>query len=165
LTPPGTRNIRLVEMDDASYRTYRLDLVRDYAADKVLVGVWSKEEAEEKSANDVDGLLPEGPATQDHFLYSVREEALSAEVGVLWISPRDSGVGRSLWIYDIIVYEQFRRRGYARRILKLAEDRARELGVARVELHVFGHNHAARALYKKTGYEVSSIVMVKQLGD
>ena len=150
-------------MDDASYRTYRLDLVRDYAADKVLAGVWPKDEAEEKSANDVDGLLPEGPATQDHFLYSVRDEALSAEVGVLWISSRDSGVGQSLWIYDIIVHEQFRRRGYARRILKLAEDRARELGAARVELHVFGHNHAARTLYEKTGYEVSSIVMVKQL--
>jgi RimJ/RimL family protein N-acetyltransferase len=150
-------------MDDASYRTYRLDLVRDYAADKVLAGVWPKDEAEEKSANDVDGLLPEGPATQDHFLYSVRDEELSAEVGVLWISPRDSGVGQSLWIYDIIVHEQFRRRGYARRILKLAEDRARELGAARVELHVFGHNHAARTLYEKTGYEVSSVVMVKQL--
>jgi RimJ/RimL family protein N-acetyltransferase len=163
LTPPGTGNVRLVEMDDASYRTYRLDLVRDYAADKVLAGVWPKDEAEEKSANDVDGLLPEGPATQDHFLYSVRDEALSAEVGVLWISSRDSGVGQSLWIYDIIVHEQFRRRGYARRILKLAEDRARELGAARVELHVFGHNHAARTLYEKTGYEVSSIVMVKQL--
>ena len=82
---------------------------------------------------------------------------------MLWISSRDSGVGQSLWIYDIIVHEQFRRRGYARRILKLAEDRARELGAARVELHVFGHNHAARTLYEKTGYEVSSIVMVKQL--
>ena len=148
-------------MDEAPFRQYRHHLVRDYAADKVRAGVWSKEEAEGAAAKDVDGLLPEGPATPNHHLYSVRDEALPAEVGVLWISPRDSGVGRSVWIYDIIVHEQFRRRGHATRILQLAEDKARELGATRVELHVFGHNHGARTLYEKAGYRATSIIMAK----
>ena len=39
-----------------------------------------------------------------------------------------------------------------------------ELGIDRVELHVFGHNAPARALYEKAGYTPASIVMVKQLG-
>jgi RimJ/RimL family protein N-acetyltransferase len=161
LTQHNTNAVRLVEMDEGSYQEYRETLVRDYATDKVRAGVWSKEEAKGAAAKDVDSLLPEGPATPNHYLYSVRDEALPAEVGVLWISPRDSGVARSVWIYDIIVHERFRRRGYASRILQLVEDKARELGATRVELHVFGHNHGARTLYENTGYEATSIVMAK----
>jgi RimJ/RimL family protein N-acetyltransferase len=156
-----TNAVRLVEMDEKSYQGYRETLVRDYAADKVRAGVWSKEEAEDAAAKDVDGLLLEGPATPNHHLYSVRDEALPAEVGVLWISPRDSGVGRSVWIYDIIIHERFRRRGYASRILQLVEDKAGELGATRIELHVFGHNHGARALYENAGYTATSILMAK----
>ena len=90
--------------------------------------------------------MPDGPATRGHFLYSVRDDSLPAEVGILWFALRDSGIGLTLWIYDII-HEQFRRRGYARRTLELVEDKARELGAKRVELHVFGHNERARTLY------------------
>jgi hypothetical protein len=32
---------------------------------------------------NVDGLLPEGPATRNHFLYSVRDDAAGAEVGTV----------------------------------------------------------------------------------
>jgi RimJ/RimL family protein N-acetyltransferase len=151
--------VRLVEMDETPFREYRKHLVRDYAADKVRAGVWSRDEAEDRSASDVDGLLPEGTATRGHYLYSVRDESVPAEVGILWVSPRDSG--RSLWIYDIIVHERFRGRGYASRILDLVEDKARELGARKVELHVFGHNHRARAIYEKLGYTATSIVMAK----
>ena len=148
-------------MDETPFREYRRHLIRDYASDKARAGAWSKAEAENRATTEVDGLLPEGPATRGHFLYSVRDESIPAEVGILWVSPRDSAVGRSLWIYDIVVHEAFRRRGYASRILDLVEDRAREMGAGKVELHVFGHNHGARALYEKLGYTSTSIVMAK----
>ena len=148
-------------MDETTFREYREHLVHDYAADKVRAGVWSADGAEDRSAKEVDGLLPEGTLTRGHYLYSVRDESVPGEVGILWVSPRGSGAGRSLWIYDIIVHDRFRRRGYARRILKLVEDKARELGAGRVELHVFGHNHGARALYEKLGYKATSIIMAK----
>jgi ribosomal protein S18 acetylase RimI-like enzyme len=60
-----------------------------------------------------------------------------------------------------MVHERFRRRGYASRILELVEDKARELGAGKVELHVFGHNLGARALYEKLGYTATSIFMAK----
>jgi RimJ/RimL family protein N-acetyltransferase len=148
-------------MDEASFREHRKHLIRGYAADKARAGVWSADEAEDRSEKEVDGLLPEGTATRDHYLYSVRNESGPAEVGILWISTRDSGAGRSLWIYDIMVHERFRRRGYASRILELVEDKARELGAGKVEFHVFGHNLGARALYEKLGYTATSIVMAK----
>ena len=163
MVPEYADTLRLVEMDETPFREHRKHLVRDYAADKVRAGVWPEAEAEDMAAKEVDGLLPEGPDTPGHFLYSVRDESVPAEVGILWISPRDSGAGRSLWIYDIIVHERFRRRGYASRILSLVENRARELGAGKVELHVFGHNHAARTLYESLGYKPTSIVMAKPL--
>jgi len=164
MTSQEIDNISLVELDDAPYREYRDHLVRDYAADKVRAGAWSESEAQIRAAKDVDGLLPEGPATQGHFLYSVREDATDAEVGTVWFALGDSGVGRYVWIYDIIINENFRRRGYASRTLELVEARAKELGAKSVELHVFGHNQGAQALYEKVGYSVTSITMAKQVG-
>jgi GNAT superfamily N-acetyltransferase len=119
-------------MDETPFRQYRMHLVRDYAADKVRSGVWSKAESEDKAPRALDGLLPDGTATRGHYLYLVRDASVPADVGMLWISPRDSRAGRSLWIYDIFVHERFRCRGYARRILHLVEDKARELGAAKV---------------------------------
>jgi RimJ/RimL family protein N-acetyltransferase len=164
MTSQEIDNISLVELDDAPFREYRDHLVRDYAADKVRAGAWSESEAQIRAAKDVDGLLPEGPATQGHFLYSVREDAADAEVGTVWFALRDSGVGRYVWIYDIIIDENFRRRGYASRTLELVEARAKELGAKSVELHVFGHNQGAQTLYEKVGYSVTSITMAKQVG-
>ena len=131
-----TQTLKLIALDDAPFREYRKQLVRDYAQDKVRAGVWSGAEAEGRASRDLDQLLREGPATRDHFLYSVRDDSVPAEVGIVWIEVRDSGVGRTLWIYDIIIHEQFRRRRYARRTLELIDEKARVLDAARVELHV-----------------------------
>ena len=163
MTQHGTGNIRLVELDEAAYREYREHLVRDYAADKVRAGAWSEAEAGSRAANDVDGLLPEGTTTRNHFLYSIRDESATADVGTVWFALMDSGVGRLVWIYDIIINENFRRRGYATCTLELVEDRAGELGARSVELHVFGHNRGAQALYEKMGYGVTSITMAKPI--
>jgi ribosomal protein S18 acetylase RimI-like enzyme len=161
MTPKDTNHIGFVELEEGPYRDYKKNLVRHYAADKVRAGAWSQAEAEGRAARDVDGLLPEGPATQGHLLYSVREDSSDAEVGIVWFALRDSGVGRSVWIYDIIIHENFRRKGYASRTLELVEERARDLGAMSVELHVFGHNRGARALYEKLGYNITSITMAK----
>ena len=163
MTPKDTNNVRFVELQDGQYREYRKNLVRHYAADKVRAGAWSQAEAEGRAARDVEGLLPEGPATQGHLLYSVRDDSMGAEVGTVWFALRDSGVGRSVLIYDIIIHEDFRRKGYASRTLELVEERARDLGAKSVELHVFGHNCGAQALYEKLGYNIVSITMAKPI--
>ena len=137
--------------------------MRGYAADKVRAGAWSQAEAEGRAARDVDELLPEGPATRGHFLYAIKDDSTGADVGTVWFALRNSGVGPSVWIYDIIINENVRRRGYASRTLELVEDRARALGAKSVELHVFGHNHGARALYEKVGYKEMSITMAKPI--
>ena len=119
---------------------------RDYGQDKVRAGAWSADEAKDRAARELDELLPEGPNTEGHFLYSVRDESIQADVGILWLAVLDSSVGRSVWTYDILIHEQFRRQGYGARTLALVEEKARELGAGSVGLHVFGHTTTWRGL-------------------
>ena len=155
--------IELLELPRQRFPAYREALVRDYARDKVRTGVWSPEEAPRRSAADVDELLTDGTETEGHYLYLLRDRSTAEEVGSVWLAVQDSGAGRSVWIYDIEVYEPFRRRGYGTQALRSVEERATELGAECVELHVFGHNPAALALYEKAGYEATSVVMRRRL--
>lgn len=69
----------------------------------------------------------------------------------------------SIYLYNFQIYEPFRRRGYATRALRASDDKARELGVNKISLHVFGHNHAAQDLYRKAGYDVTGVHMTRQV--
>ena len=159
----GDGMVSLTRLSAERFSAYRARLARDYARDKVAAGVWSPEEAQRRAEADLDGLLPDGANTRDHLFYAVRDASTSEEVGALWLAIRNPGSSRLLWIYDLEIFEPFQRKGYATRTLEAAEKEARELGINRVELHVFGHNAPARALYEKTGYAPTSIVMAKRL--
>ncbi len=155
--------IELLELPRERFSSYRDDLSRDYARDKVRAGAWSPEEAPRRAAADLDGLLANGPEAEGHDLYLLRDRSTVKEVGVVWLAVQDSGVGRSVWIYDIQIHGPLRRMGYGTQALQAVEEWAIELGAASVELNVFGHNPAARALYEKVGYETTSVVMAKRL--
>jgi GNAT superfamily N-acetyltransferase len=86
-----------------------------------------------------------------------------ADVGVLWFATGESGTGPRVWVYDIVIHEQFQRRGYGAQTLKLLEEGAEGLGANRVDLHVFGHNHEARKLYEASGHEVTALTMTRTL--
>ena len=156
--------IELVEMPREHFPAYRENLIREYAQDKVRAGEWSPEEAPGRAEASTDDLLAQGTDTEGHYLYLLRDRAAGEEVGVVWLAVRDSGADRSVWIYDIEVYEAFRRRGHATRALLAVEEKAAELGAEKLELHVFGHNPGARALYERSGFAPTSIVMSKRLG-
>lgn len=155
--------IELLQMSRERFVAYRENLIREYAADKVQAGVWSPEEALRRAEADTDDLLSEGTDTEGHHLYVLRDRTAGEDVGVVWLAVRDSGVGRSGWIYDIEVHEPFRRKGHGTRALRAVERRAKELGAEKLELHVFGHNPGARALYERSGFTPTSIVMSKRL--
>lgn len=156
--------VSLTPMPEERFPDFRAHLAEHYARDKVEAGAWSPEEAPRRADADLDGLLPDGVNTRDHLLYSVRDASTSEEVGTLWLAILNPGAGRLAWIYDIEIFDRFRRKGYATRALEAAESEARRLGVDRIELHVFGHNAAARTLYERSGYAPTSIVMTKELG-
>ncbi len=52
----------------------------------------------------------------------------------------------------LMVARSFRRRGAGRALMDAAEEWARDVGVEKIELHVFPYNVGAIALYERLGY-------------
>ncbi|HET7142394.1 MAG TPA: GNAT family N-acetyltransferase, partial [Anaerolineales bacterium] len=61
------------------------------------------------------------------------------------------------------IEERFRGKGYGKSLMLLLEEKAREMGLKSLELHVFGSNHIARNLYEAIGYEITNVLMRKTL--
>ncbi|WP_235514513.1 N-acetyltransferase [Deinococcus sp. Leaf326] len=67
---------------------------------------------------------------------------------MLWYKLMPRGGQQIAFVYEIEVGAEHRRRGYAREVFRLLEQHAAEQGATAVQLHVFGHNHPARAFTK-----------------
>lgn len=76
-------------------------------------------------------------------------------VGILLANPIVSVEkgGISLWIEELYVAPERRRRGVARAILEFVRDEARSHGVRALELEVVPTQQAALALYAQLGFE------------
>ena len=156
--------VQLLPMAPAEHEAWLAHAVDDYASDKVRSGAWQAEGAVERSQAEFQKLLPDGLASQDNYLYSIWSDdaPLDTPVGVLWMAvpPWKPPLA---FVFDFIIFEPYRRRGYASQALQALEDRVRGLGLDTIGLHVFGHNHGARALYEKAGYDITDINMAKKL--
>ena len=136
-------------------------LIPDYAADNVRAGYWSESEALEKSRKQTMSLLSDGLQTKNHYLYTLYDD--DEAVGVIWLRAELNRPIKTGFIFDVVVEEKFRGKGYGRQIMLLVEEKARELGIKSIGLHVFAYNNVAKNLYESIGYEVSSLNMLKSL--
>jgi ribosomal protein S18 acetylase RimI-like enzyme len=164
--PPGRAarlRVRLDPMTAADFERYLDTAVREFAEQKVISGEWTPAESVELSRRDHARLLPEGLATPDHLLFTVRDEATGEAVGTLWLALRVRGFNVEAYVYDLAVAEARRGRGYGRATMQACVRKARELNADSVGLHVFGHNGTARALYDSLGFEPVNINMTLKL--
>ena len=102
------------------------------------------------------------PSEERRYLRSVRRHSHAA---VFVAETADGIVGRislarethpaSEHVADLglMVAAPYRRRGVGRALMDAAEAWARQMGVHKLELHVFPYNAAAIALYEGLGYE------------
>jgi ribosomal protein S18 acetylase RimI-like enzyme len=155
---------RLEPMDQAAYDTWRRVTAREYADEKVAAGVWLPADALERSEGEFQRLLPEGRLTAGHQIRSMIDES-GQRVGQAWYVAEDRPIGRVVFVYDIAVEPEHRRKGHAQAALRAIEDDARALGCIGVQLHVFGGNTGARELYRKAGYEETDVMMLKRVDD
>jgi len=155
----------LQTMTDASYARFVRDSTAGYADDKVLSGQWTVDTALERSQAEFAGLLPLGLATPEQHLFDIVDAPTSTVVGHLWFAVEERQGVRCAYVYDLAVQPAHQRRGHASRAFHAMEARVRALGLQRIDLHVFGHNPGAQALYASLGYRVTSVMMAKDLGD
>lgn len=141
---------------------WRETVIPEYAQDKVDAGQWPADQALALSRQEYDALLPQGRLTERHHLFTVLD-ADGQPVGTLWFVDKERGGRRIAYVYDIVILPAHRRRGHAERAFRAMEQEAARLGLAGIALHVFGHNQAAQALYRKLGYVPTNINMYKAL--
>jgi ribosomal protein S18 acetylase RimI-like enzyme len=108
-------------------------------------------------------LLPDGLLTASQYLFSLRDEALGTPVGSLWFGRREEGGEPTAFVFRIVIFEAFRRQGYGTQAMLALEEKVRQVGLSTISLHVFGHNHTARAMYEKLGYATTNVMMRKML--
>lgn len=152
--------LRLVPVTQAEYDIWAVASKKGYKAENIKNGL-TDEEAQKKTDDDFQKLLPEGLLTPDHYIFSIKEGDLI--VGNLWFAARGAIDNRKAYIFDIVIDELVRGKGYGKQTMDLLEVEVKKLGLRHIGLHVFGHNHVARALYEKQGYEITNLVLEKVL--
>jgi ribosomal protein S18 acetylase RimI-like enzyme len=155
----------LVPMTEAEFSAYLESAIPDFARGKVESGQWAPEESLELSRKGYADQLPQGLATPDNYLFTVRDGASPEGIGMLWFAAQQRGVQRVAFVYDVAIYPEYQRMGHARRAFVALEEEARLRGLSGIALHVFGHNTPAQALYRELGFVTTNINMFKQLAD
>jgi ribosomal protein S18 acetylase RimI-like enzyme len=144
------------------YDAWSAEELEGYIAEIVASGSLSRAAAEEQARREIAELLAQGLDTPGQLIF--RLEVADQPVGWLWLSLQhphgDLGVG---FIYNIVVDEPLRGRGYGREAMQQAEQEAKRHGLHALALNVFGHNKLARDLYLSLGYRETSIRMKKDL--
>ena len=155
--------VLLVPMNDQEFSAYIRSSIENYASEKVKSGNWKQENALNLAKEEFHRLLPDGIRTKDQYLLNIFDEKTENNVGILWVgtSPRGNFLGAFIW--DFLIHEKFRRKGYATQALKELEKFLKAMEIKQVSLHVFGHNHEAIALYQKAGYKVTNMNMSRQI--
>ena len=153
--------IELRKIDESDYSEFIGAVFSSYAKAKSIANHTSLAEATKYSEKVKKQDLPQGYSTPDHFFYYIYSG--EEKVGALALAIYRKDPPTYLYVYDIVIYEPYRRKGYATAALLEAERIGRETGCVRADLNVFARNKGAQALYKKLGYDFSTMQMNKEL--
>jgi RimJ/RimL family protein N-acetyltransferase len=155
--------VQLMPMNEGEFQAYRQVAIAQVACDHVKAGTWAPEAALQLAEQTYQHLLPDGLASPNQYLLMIADELSGRKVGTLWFAVRDEGAGPEAFVYDVRIFEEFRRRHYATHAFRALERYARTLGLTTIYLQFLGENFAARTMYEKLGYVATHILMCKTL--
>ncbi|MHC5229391.1 GNAT family N-acetyltransferase [Enterococcus sp. LJL99] len=155
--------IRLNQMKNIEYTDYLSFAISDYAKDKIEAGTWEAAEALSLAKKSFATLLPEGNETKNEFLFTLFDEKIEKSIGYLWVHLEKELNRRKFFIYDFLIFEDFRNQGYGRKALNCLDSKAKEMNVTEIGLHVFAHNKSAVHLYESVGFQPTDITMSKKV--
>jgi len=139
-------------MTEQEFEAFMVISMKDQAEGQVQAGEWKAEEAQGNIERLREQFLPDGLATAKHSFFTIEETNTGAKAGGLWYMVAEEEGKRQVFVVDIQIYEAYRRQGYGSQAFLAMEEKARDLGISTISLHVFKHNHAARGMYEKLGY-------------
>lgn len=148
--------VQLIPMTQPEYAAYLEQAVPHYAQSLSRAGAVSKEGTLAHAEQQIRQILSNGLATENQFLFSIVDGATGDLVGSLWFGVLEEQGSPFAALYDLVILEPFRRRGYGRQALHALESEVRQVGLGQIWLSVFNYNHGARSLYSQSGYQVIS---------
>lgn len=149
--------VRLEPTQQQDFERFLEHEIQAYAEDHVRNGNWDAQGALERSRKEFEHYLPNGIHTPDQHVWSIVDEA-NHTIGTLWVQLKES----KAFIFDFIIDEAYRGKGYGKQALAAMDEKLKSMGAQSVALHVFGDNVSAQALYKKMGFEVTNMHMMKR---
>ncbi|WP_314428235.1 GNAT family N-acetyltransferase [uncultured Microbacterium sp.] len=145
-----TAPLELTRMTEERFAAFAAESEEAFAADLVASGRYSEDEARTESRRQMALELPDGLDSAGQELFTAQVDG--TEVGVLWLGIRDRDGEPHVFILDIEVGAEHRRRGFGRAMMLATEHEARRVGAGSIGLHVFGFNDGAIRLYEGLGY-------------
>ncbi len=156
------KNVDLVPISEYEFQIYKENSIKNYAKEKVKSGNWSENESENLSRKSFENILKDGINTKGHTIFSIRDRDNGSSVGILWVEWNNKEFN-STYIWDILIFENYRKLRYGSSALRELEIIAKMKGSKAIVLHVFGHNHIALDMYNKLGFKVTNIIMKKEI--
>lgn len=157
-----SKNVSLEPISDYEFKAYMEKSIGEFAKEKVQSSNWKENEAMELSKKSFLKLLPDGKNTKGHAVMSIIDKENGKNIGVMWVEWKNKEFD-STYIWDIVIYEEFRRMGYGFSAMKELEKMAKINGSSSIVLHVFGHNKPAIEMYQKLGFITTNIIMKKEI--
>ena len=155
--------IALRPMTPGEFQRYLKPAIRGYAEMHIRAGDVDPKQALKRAKADYAQLLPKGIASPGHHLYAITLAEGGKPIGIAWFELKQRHGKRKAFIFDFAIDKAQRGKGFGAQAMSAIEQQARVLGAVVVDLHVFGENLPARALYEKCGYRYTGMHMSKDL--
>lgn len=152
--------IRLVPISDHNLKAWLSATWGDYR-NQLLGAGFTSEEASLNIEQNEKALFVNGAPNDDQRIFDVMDD--ETKVGSLWLASREERNAGGWYVYDIVIDEEFRGKGFGRSAMQAAEDYVKSQGGTRLALNVFGPNAVARGLYESLNYKTMTIGMRKDL--
>jgi ribosomal protein S18 acetylase RimI-like enzyme len=153
--------MELYPLTQADYDFWIERSMQEYKLTNMRVNGLTEKEADDKTTGDFNRLLPDGLNSKDQHIYTMKDNG--ELVGFLWFAEKGPADNRKAFIFDIIIEENQREKGYGKKTMLLLEEKVKALGLKHIGLHVFGDNQRAIGLYESLNYQTTNLVMEKEL--
>lgn len=152
---------KLQQMTEEEFDHYLAYFIPDYAKDLSENYMIPLEKAMKESKDLMEQLLPNKQNSEGQLvcnIYSIEEDKT---IGVIWYNIQSES--NKVFIYHILIKEEFRKKGFATLVLQELEESMKSSGITSMGLHVFSTNPNAYKLYEKLGYQTASTLMGKRI--
>ncbi|MDD6647457.1 MAG: GNAT family N-acetyltransferase [Firmicutes bacterium] len=152
--------IKIERLNETGIRLYYTEIIEYYFSNIKLCNYLETFTYEDAKAK-IDSLINH-QRNGDAIVFGAINEDKSI-CGYIWAYKYRYREENRVYINEIRVSEEYRKRGVATKLISAVEKVANEIGVQAVYIHAEGDNKKAQNLYIKEGYNIERIQLRKQI--